>query len=391
MQSETADERVDAYLAACVRAALANKPCPTFPFETSHHEIAKLVMERARFHGICALLAQAPDALTGWPERPAAAVREEMRLAALWEELHRARIVEVIEQLADAGVETMVMKGTALAYLHYPDPSVRRRGDTDLLIQAKDLAMARKVLIETGCFAREDPLGLYFQETWLFDSGAGMQHAIDLHWEPVDHTVLQRVLGSDLYWKHRIPVPRLSTHASAPDSLVMLVHGALNQAWHAHRGLFVEDERVFGARRLLWSVDYLRITQKFGPDDWTRLADYCAENDAAAVVHAALEGAHRDLELDVPRDVLSRLALDAKGSPSLRHIRNRSAIVDFIRNLRASRQPLVQWKMLTSMAFPSRIHLDQKYPQLAHWPSALLHLRRYFEVIIRIAGGEAKR
>lgn len=334
------------------------------------------------------MLCQAQQPLAGWPEAAAAPLREEMRLAALWEELHRARIVDIIEQLASAGVQTLVMKGTALAYLHYAEPSARRRGDTDLLIHARDLAITRQVLAAAGCFARQHPLGLYFQESWLFDGGLGMHHVIDLHWEPVDHCVLQRVVNSARYWENRVPIPRLSRHTSAPEGLVMLVHGALNQAWHARRGFLVEGERLFGERRLLWSVDYMRIIEDFGPDDWDRLVTYCAEHDAAEVVHAALDGAQRDLGIALPDGVLSRLAADGVGSRTVNYLDNQSVVVDFMLNVQAAPTIADRWRMLASMAYPSRAHLLSKYPDLANWPVILLHVRRHFEALVRMAKGE---
>ncbi len=388
VQTERASETADRYLAECVRAALAETPCPPWPFAAPDTVITAVLPERASFHGIAALLCQAPQPLAGWPDAAAAPLREEMRLAALWEELHRSRIVDIIAQLAKAGVETLVMKGTALAYLHYPEPSARRRGDTDLLIHARDLAVTRKVLADAGCVARQHPLGLYFQESWLFDGGLGMQHVIDLHWEPVDHSVLQRVVNSGRYWENRVPLPRLSPHTSAPEGLVMLVHGALNQAWHAQRGFLVEGERLFGERRLIWSVDYARIIRDFGPADWDRLLTYCAERDAAAVVHAALDGAQRDLGIALPDGVLSRLAADGVGSRTVSYLANQSVIVDFMLNVQAAPTMAGRWRMLTSMAFPSRAHLQSKYPQFANWPVILLHMRRHFEALVRIARGE---
>jgi hypothetical protein len=95
-----------------------------------------------------------------------------------------------------------------------------------------------------------------------------MLHSIDLHWEPSDRPLLRKILRADRFWQGRVPVTQLSPHAAAPDALMMLVHGAINQSWHLARGYSVKDERVTGGRRLIWAVDYLRLTAGFD-DSWT--------------------------------------------------------------------------------------------------------------------------
>lgn len=391
VQTETTSEKADRYLAACVRAVLANAPCPPWPFALSDTQATRLLPARARFHGISVLLAQAPHGLAQWPEIAAKPVRDEMRLSGIWEELHRTRIVQLFEKLANAGVEMIVMKGTALAYLHYPDPAVRRRGDTDLLIRAKDRALTRTVLEAAGCFACENPLGIYFQETWMFDGGAGLHHMIDLHWEPVDHAILQRVVNAQQYWQNPVPVPRLSPHVSAPDKIIMLIHGAINQASHARRGIFVDGDRVYGNHRLIWSVDYAHITRSFDREDWERLADYCKTHDAAAIVYAALDGARRDLGMQVPDDIMSQLATHGTKSLTTQYYQSHSVIIDFMLNVRFARTMASRWEMLTSMIFPSRGHLDTKYPQASRWPTYSLHVRRIAEALLRLARGERRQ
>ncbi len=50
--------------------------------------------------------------------------------------LRERELVAVLAALAEAGVETLLLKGTPLAYTHYPEPALRTRCDTDVLIAA---------------------------------------------------------------------------------------------------------------------------------------------------------------------------------------------------------------------------------------------------------------
>lgn len=380
-------EQADRFLAECVRAVLDDRQAPAWPSGFSSQSQHDIVEERTRFHGIAVLLGHAPGALSGWPAQLADAVRGEMRLAALWEELHRQMIAGLIARLAAKGIATMVMKGTALAYLYYDEPAARRRGDTDLLIHPDDLAGAREALEQAGCYRREDPHGLYFQETWLVDCGAGMVHSIDLHWQPSDRPVLQKILAAERFWHGRQPVERLSPHAAAPDALTMLVHGAVNQAWHVARGYSVEDTRVTGGRRLIWAVDYLRLTRGFDERRWQELAAFCEAHDAAAIVLQALAGAQADIGLTVPPAVLDRLRRAATTSAAGAYIADPGVVRDFWRDLKAADSLAVRLRLIRSLAFAPRSHLVEKYPDCAHWPTALLQLRRYCEPLMPGRGG----
>src|SRR5216684_3076559 len=52
----------------------------------------------------------------------------------------------VIAAFAAAGLAPLIFKGAALAYLHYPEPWLRPRVDTDLLIREHEQASAAAAL-----------------------------------------------------------------------------------------------------------------------------------------------------------------------------------------------------------------------------------------------------
>jgi hypothetical protein len=370
-------EQADQYLAACVRAVLSNQTAPPWPEAFAAAEQGEAVALRASFHGIAVLLGQSPSTLESWPAPAADTVLSEMRLAGLWEELHRTLITGVMRQLAQNGIAAILLKGTALAYLFYADPAARRRGDTDLLVRPADLERTRAVLAQAGCYRREDPHGLFFQETWLIDYGAHLEHSIDLHWEPSDRPVLQKTLRAGAFWRQPVPIPRLSPNAVAPDPVMMVVHGAFNQAWHLARGYLLDSDRVVGGRRLIWAVDYFNLTRAFSATQWEELAGFCEMHDAAAVVHAALDGARQDIELAVPAAIMGRLSRAAKGSITHAYIHKPGVVREFLSDMRAAEGLAMRLRLLQSFLFAPRSHLVLKYPEASHWPTALLQLRRY--------------
>ena len=69
-----------------------------------------------------------------WPAACASRLIREARMQAAADMLRERELVAVLAALADAGVATLLLKGAALAYSHYPEPALRTRCDTDVLV-----------------------------------------------------------------------------------------------------------------------------------------------------------------------------------------------------------------------------------------------------------------
>src|SRR4051812_7289767 len=63
-----------------------------------------------------------------------AAVDDERRRLALRESVAHGEMVRVAGAFAAAGLRAPILKGSALAYTHYPEPWVRPRFDLDLIV-----------------------------------------------------------------------------------------------------------------------------------------------------------------------------------------------------------------------------------------------------------------
>jgi hypothetical protein len=68
-----------------------------------------------------------------------------MRVLSLEREL-----VTVVDLLAGEGIESRVLKGSAVAHLDYPDPALRSFIDLDVLVRASDIDRAVAVLSGAG-------------------------------------------------------------------------------------------------------------------------------------------------------------------------------------------------------------------------------------------------
>jgi hypothetical protein len=106
------------------------------------------LLAAAERHGVAALLAVR---LADVPPSPFLdRLRDSARGDAVWELGHRRALLDALSSLAAAGVEPVLFKGTALAYSLYPNPVLRTRGDTDLIVPQHERERVTAVLQSCG-------------------------------------------------------------------------------------------------------------------------------------------------------------------------------------------------------------------------------------------------
>jgi hypothetical protein len=105
----------------------------------------RLVAKELKRHGLLGLVGSLPDQHRVPGDVLAAATTMQQISVAI-----EARAIWVMSLLADAGVETRVLKGLATASLDYPERERRTFNDVDLLVRPDSLGIAAAVLAEAG-------------------------------------------------------------------------------------------------------------------------------------------------------------------------------------------------------------------------------------------------
>lgn len=339
---------------------------------------------RIEYHGVAVLLHSAGALLNNWPEKMTDRIAEEARLVGLWEVTHGAALAKLVDALAEAGIEAVLMKGTALAYSVYDEPAARRRGDSDLLVRPSDLKQVRAVFKECGWHRDAEKHGVNHQEGWLHVSAAHFEHAVDLHWEPSDRAVLQRVLRPSDFFDHKRPLPRLADGAWRADPALIIIHEAINQKWHEAHGYWTEHGNIRGARRLIWSLDFDLLASVMEEADWQRLSSLCEERGIGPLVAEALRAAASDLGTNLPETrvaQLEKLELRAEIAAFFEATDN---LTEFWLNLKSAPDWSERARMIRERGFPPREYLLSKYPAQSGWPTPLLQGRLLAETALRI-------
>lgn len=259
----------------------------------------------------------------------------------------------VLGVLHNAGIETLVLKGTALATRYYGDLGVRPMGDVDILVRPEHRARATAILAREGW----SPLHPDFERH------AGARHAenfadrtggeIDLHWQ-----ALALPGGDDETWGAALPTDvahqRTKVPGPADQLLHVCVHGALL-------------ERVAGAR---WIADALTVI-RYGVD-WDRLVEQAIERRLTVVASAALGLLAREFPESVPAHALQALAVApaglveraAHGRPLVAPSLPRRLLLDVDRYCRARRLGNDEAGGVSFLAYVRHSHQADDWPAL---------------------------
>lgn len=339
---------------------------------------------RIKFHGIALLLAQHRPAFPGWPAALAAAVKDEARMQALWEPSHHAAMARLLGAFRAAGITAATMKGTALAYGHYDDPAIRRRGDTDLYLPGASRSLARKVLRRCG-FA---PAGERrpTQEPWSIAAGDSFVHEVDIHWRINDSLAVSRALDNLRSETRLAGLPRLAPDALALSATDNIILTCVNRALHSTFGYHVEDDRLADGDRLIWAVDIRLVTDRFAEADWTVMAGLAAASGTSSLLESGLAFAHRTLGLGLPRGFLEGLARHESKDSVAAYVAEPSGTGRFLRDLKALTTPGELLDLARLQLWPGKRVMARWYPDAGGQPLWALRMRRLATLGLRGLG-----
>lgn len=369
---------IDDYLAACARCAVRAAPLPPWPDAPGAAPDPALIaamMERIRFHGIALLLARGPGALAALPAMLAQSILAEAGALALQEASLAEALAPLIEGLAEARIPAIITKGTALAYSLYPDPAIRSRGDTDLLVLSRHRSRVRAVLRAAGFVDDDEALAL--QENWHVPTRLGFTHVVDLHWRIQASAAASRAIEPGLRLEETIPLPRLSPSAQGIGAIDNLILTAINRQSHARFGYWSGTQQLFETDRLIWAVDFDLLASSFDGPDWDELVRRVLAASSGAAVHSALAFAQAALATPVPGDVMAALAHAPDPAGPSAYFAIASPGKRLLRDVAACERWSDKARLLRFAAFPRESFMRARFPDSPNWPLTLLYVRRW--------------
>jgi hypothetical protein len=196
---------------------------------------------------------------------------------------------EVLAALGDAGIETLVLKGAALALGHYRDAGARPMSDVDVMVPRGRVAEARGVLATAGYAMTGSERELALGHSVPFVDARGRN--LDLHWHISGEA---RQPGADEpFWRAAVPlaVEGVATRALAPTDLLYHV---------------IEHAHASNNAHLRWAADAVTVLRG-GGIDWARLIAHARARRMVLAVRAALGWLRDALGAGVPDAPIAEL------------------------------------------------------------------------------------
>ncbi len=135
-------------------AADLERPLSRFE-DVDWEEVFQCVSRNGLLGLTCRYLKRQPE--TDYPPKAfQSQVTNAHRLDALRMALKYRHVLQVLAHLSECGLEYMVVKGPAVAYVVYPEPSLRSFNDLDLVVREKDWTRAHQLLVDQGFVPQED-------------------------------------------------------------------------------------------------------------------------------------------------------------------------------------------------------------------------------------------
>lgn len=216
---------------------------------------------------------------------------------------------DLIDELGDAGVEVLLLKGAALAQALYAPDRERGYYDVDLLVAPEDRPIAEDVLARLGYRnitsdqGIEDVAGILHAELWTRRDEVG-NVSIDLHWRLAGCDASEQKIWQSLRADAQI-IHVERREVLTPGDAGLALHSALHVAQHGTPDVKAVADLKLGLAR--WPIDV-----------WEKAADLARELDG-------LEAFTAGIRLVPEGDAVARLLELGSGDRVLRDLQLRGA------------------------------------------------------------------
>jgi hypothetical protein len=340
---------------------------------TGSGSVTPEVLEAARRHRLHLVLAASLTPADCEPGVAAQAKHELIRAAAL-DAWHEQQTATMLSALAGAGVDAVVFKGAALAYMIYDAPHLRPRVDTDLLVRRASVDAAEQALHACGWTRAVEPgaeLAGSQRHYTKSTPGHGEAH-VDLHWKIANPHSFADAMTVDELLSRAIPIPALGGAARAASAVDALLLACVHRVAHHQDSL-----------DLLWLWDIHLLVRRLSDDETHAFVTLARRTAMTSVCRRGIELAGQFFGTSGAADLATLLTGEHTDEPSARFIGG----LPPARVLREDLSALPGWRaraqLISEHLFPPAAYMRSRYPR---WPPVLLP----FAYAARIALGAPK-
>ncbi len=333
----------------------------------------KQLLGFAQKHGVIPLLHHQLQPTASSVEVPRQLVERlhaQATLEAAAELARNHELQQVLAALAKAGIQPLLMKGTPLAYLLYPNPTLRPRCDTDLLIPIAGREGTIRILTGLGYLFPNAVSGNFVrtQATCIKKEKSGFVHQLDLHWKISNQPYFASILQYKDLMKNALSVPELGPHARTLSLADALLFACLHRAGHAAEG---------DSNRLIWLYDIHLLCEALTPDNLEYFIAQAGDLSVATLCLDALEQTRLRFHTRLSDTVLTQLREFGNRPEPSAHYLQQSRLSQFKCNL--DLLPTIADKLayISETLFPPQRYMLTKYKTRNRLLLPLLYLHRF--------------
>lgn len=330
------------------------------PTSSRWHEIAQfgIPTENAQIFVRLSPLILHLAAQAGTLERLDGVAQARLRAAAASQALLLAvldgDVRNVVSALGQADIHSVLLKGVALAHSHYPAPSLRPRGDTDLLVPESDRDRAGDVLVKLGFAASGAVDGdlVTQQAQWRRTLPHGLVHTVDVHWRLFNPHAFAHVLSPEEVLNRAQPIASLGPYARGPSAVDALVLACVHRVAH-HPG---DDDPI-------WLYDIHLLVEALSPIDADAFVRLVRERQVARISADGIDRAHAMFHTRLPLALAALITADTLPvEPSAEFLKpGRRQVTVLASDLRALPGWRPRLRLLAQHLFPPIDYMERQY------------------------------
>lgn len=269
--------------------------------------------------------------------------------------LRQRELVRVLDALALAKVDALLVKGAGVAYTIYSDPCLRPSCDVDLFIRREALDAVAGALAACGYerTAQPDAEFAAAQRAYVRTDRHGRNQLVDVHWRLSNARIFADALTFDEAWQASEAVPAVAPTARTLGAADALSLACIHRVAHHH-----------DAPELRWLWDVHLLGSRLTAAEWRRFTDRAEQHRLRAISARGLQLAHDRFGTQVPADVLDRLTAPGPSEPTAEFVGGPVRMVHVVgADLAATKGCRNRATLVREHLFPPAGYMRSLYPR----------------------------
>ena len=299
--------------------------------------------------------------------------------------VHNAAALEILwkhelckfHELCGAENPVLLIKGSHLAYSHYPAPYIRTRCDTDMLFPDRMSAgTAGCMLQDLGYERRISIYGDLISHVVAYDKRSvdGVTFTLDLHYKINNYHFFADILSFKELTGRAVSLNGLALNAKAPCPVDALIIACLHRLAHGPEG---------ASNRLIWLYDIHLLAGGFTENEWDAFITLCKTKRICGMCLDGLRMAQNAFLTRIPESIMRILHANIKEDKINIRITQSRIMMD-LANLGYLHDFRKRCLLLKEHLFPAPAYMFAKYKTDHIFMLPYLYIRRLLTGIVKM-------